>query len=52
MNHKKMDRMLELADEWRLPMVLFAEGGGGRPGDTDADVVAGLDLTTFAASPP
>jgi acetyl-CoA carboxylase carboxyltransferase component len=48
--HKKKDRMLRLAHEQRLPMVLFAEGGGGRPGDVDADgvVVAGLDITTFA----
>ncbi|MFH2066152.1 MAG: carboxyl transferase domain-containing protein [Pseudomonadota bacterium] len=47
MNHKKMDRMLVLANEWKLPVVLFAEGGGGRPSDTDIDVVAGLDLPTF-----
>ena len=48
--HKKKDRMLRLAHEQRLPVVLFAEGGGGRPGDVDADgvVVAGLDLATFA----
>jgi len=48
MNHKKMDRMLHIANQWRLPTVFFAEGGGGRPGDTDANVVAGLDLTTFS----
>ena len=35
-NHKKMDRMLKLAYEQRLPLVFFAEGGGGRPGDVDA----------------
>jgi acetyl-CoA carboxylase carboxyltransferase component len=48
--HKKKDRMLRLAHEQRLPVVLFAEGGGGRPGDVDADgvMVAGLDLSTFA----
>jgi acetyl-CoA carboxylase carboxyltransferase component len=48
--HKKKDRMLRLAHEQRLPVVLFGEGGGGRPGDVDADgvVVAGLDLATFA----
>ena len=34
-NHRKKDRMFELAAQWRLPVVLFAEGGGGRPGDTD-----------------
>lgn len=48
MNHKKMDRMLQIANQWHLPTVFFAEGGGGRPGDTDANVVAGLDLTTFS----
>ncbi len=47
MNHKKTDRLLELAERWRLPTVLFAEGGGGRPGDTDFPGVAGLDNTTF-----
>ena len=50
-NHKKMDRMLKLAYEQRLPLVFFAEGGGGRPGDVDAGgvMVAGLDLSTFAS---
>lgn len=50
-NHKKMDRMLKLADEQRLPLIFFAEGGGGRPGDVDAEgvMVSGLDLSTFAA---
>ena len=50
-NHKKMDRMLKLAHEQRLPLVLFAEGGGGRPGDVDAAgvMVAGLDLSTFGS---
>lgn len=46
-NHRKTDRMLHLAEERRLPVVLFAEGGGGRPGDTDTTSVAGLDVTTF-----
>ena len=45
--HKKLDRMLALARQWRLPVVLFAEGGGGRPGDTDIPLVAGLDCTSF-----
>lgn len=49
MNHKKTDRVLHLADDWRLPLVLFAEGGGGRPGDTDWVGVAGLDVPTFAS---
>ncbi len=47
MNHKKTDRLLRLARQWKLPIVLFAEGGGGRPGDTDWSGVAGLDNTTF-----
>ena len=34
-NHSKTDRLVELADRWRLPLIMFAEGGGGRPGDTD-----------------
>lgn len=50
-NHKKMDRMLHLAYENRLPVVLFAEGGGGRPGDVDKDRIrsTGLDLNTFSS---
>ncbi|AYC31443.1 carbamoyl-phosphate synthase large subunit [Pseudomonas cavernae] len=47
MNHKKTDRMLQLAEQWRTPLVLFAEGGGGRPGDSDFVGVAGLDCHTF-----
>lgn len=49
-NHKKADRVLHLAHKHRTPLVLFAEGGGGRPGDTDADgvMISGLDLTTFS----
>jgi acetyl-CoA carboxylase carboxyltransferase component len=45
--HRKMDRMLALAEKHRLPVVLFAEGGGGRPNDVDAQTVAGLDTPTF-----
>ncbi|WP_328595212.1 carboxyl transferase domain-containing protein [Actinomadura macrotermitis] len=48
-NHRKTDRMLDLAHRERLPVVLFAEGGGGRPGDTDTTTVSGLDVTTFHA---
>lgn len=48
-NHAKTDRMLGIALQQRLPVVLFAEGGGGRPGDTDIPVVAGLHVHTFAA---
>ena len=46
-NHRKSDRLLELAQRQRLPLVLFAEGGGGRPGDVDWLGVAGLDFSTF-----
>jgi acetyl/propionyl-CoA carboxylase alpha subunit/acetyl-CoA carboxylase carboxyltransferase component len=48
-NHAKTDRVFELASRKHLPVVLFAEGGGGRPGDTDAGNVAGLDVPTFRA---
>ena len=47
-NHQKKDRLFELAERLRLPVVLFAEGGGGRPGDTDVPVVSGLDCLAFA----
>jgi acetyl-CoA carboxylase carboxyltransferase component len=47
-NHLKKDRLFELVDRLRLPLVLFAEGGGGRPGDTDARGVSGLDVMAFA----
>ena len=46
-NHYKQDRMYELAHRYRLPVVLFAEGGGGRPGDTDRRGGVGMDTTTF-----
>lgn len=46
-NHRKKDRLFELAAEQRLPVVLFAEGGGGRPGDTDTTTVSGLDCMAF-----
>jgi acetyl-CoA carboxylase carboxyltransferase component len=47
-NHRKKDRLFELVERLRLPVVLFAEGGGGRPGDTDMPTVAGLDCMAFA----
>jgi acetyl-CoA carboxylase carboxyltransferase component len=46
-NHAKKDRLFELAERRRLPVVLFAEGGGGRPGDVDMPIVAGLDCRAF-----
>ena len=48
-NHRKKDRLFDIAQRLQLPVVLFAEGGGGRPGDTDAPGVAGLDVMSFAA---
>ena len=48
-NHQKTDRMLGIALEQKLPVVLFAEGGGGRPGDVDSALVAGLHVTTFSS---
>ncbi|MGM0586316.1 MAG: carboxyl transferase domain-containing protein [Pseudomonadota bacterium] len=47
-NHRKMDRLFELAGKWRMPLVLLAEGGGGRPGESERASVAGLDGPTFA----
>jgi len=49
MNHKKTDRVLSLAKQWKIPVVFYAEGGGGRPNDTDFAGVAGLDCHTFSA---
>ena len=48
-NHQKTDRLLGIALQRKLPVVLFAEGGGGRPGDTDMPIVAGLHVTTFSS---
>jgi acetyl-CoA carboxylase carboxyltransferase component len=47
MGHKKTDRFLDVIRRELLPVVLFAEGGGGRPGDTDVPTVGGLDVPTF-----
>ncbi len=46
-NHRKTDRLLELAERHRLPVVLFAEGGGGRPGDTDQSELFHLVVPSF-----
>ncbi|MGR8919688.1 MAG: carboxyl transferase domain-containing protein, partial [Gammaproteobacteria bacterium] len=52
-NHKKKDRLFELAAEWESPVVFFTEGGGGRPGDVDTEdlFMSWLDLKTFATWP-
>jgi acetyl/propionyl-CoA carboxylase alpha subunit/acetyl-CoA carboxylase carboxyltransferase component len=46
-NHMKKDRLFELAERLRLPVIFFTEGGGGRPGDTDWISPAGLDVMAF-----
>ncbi|MGA8744415.1 MAG: carboxyl transferase domain-containing protein [Solirubrobacterales bacterium] len=48
LGHRKKDRLFELIDRMRLPTVFFAEGGGGRPGDSDYPVVSALDTRAFA----
>ena len=48
-NHAKTDRLLGLALQQKLPVVLFAEGGGGRPGDTDSSSISGLHVPSFAS---
>ncbi len=47
-NHRKKDRLFDLVERLRLPVVFFTEGGGGRPGDTDAPGVAALDCMAFS----
>ena len=49
-HHRKIDRMLDQAKRSYLPVVMYTEGGGGRPGDTDVKIqIAGLDVPTFAS---
>ncbi len=48
LGHRKKDRLFELIERLRLPTVFFAEGGGGRPGDTDYPAVSALDVRAFA----
>jgi acetyl-CoA carboxylase carboxyltransferase component len=45
--HRKQDRLFEVVAKQRVPVVLYAEGGGGRPGDTDHLVVSALDTRAF-----
>lgn len=47
LGHRKKDRLFELIERMRLPTVFFAEGGGGRPGDTDYPTVSALDVRAF-----
>ncbi len=46
--HAKKDRLFEVIERLELPVVLFAEGGGGRPGDSDYPVISGNDVMSFA----
>ena len=46
-NHRKKDRLFEVAERTRTPIVFFTEGGGGRPGDTDGAGPSGLDCFAF-----
>src|SRR3954447_21449619 len=48
LGHLKKDRLFELIERMRLPTVFFAEGGGGRPGDTDYPQVSALHVRAFA----
>ena len=48
MGHRKMDRIVDVAERLNIPLILFAEGGGGRPGDTDYVGASALEFTTFA----
>ncbi len=49
-HHQKLDRMLKLAEKYLLPVIMYTEGGGGRPGDTDVTTqIAGLNVTSFAS---
>ena len=49
-HHKKIDRLIEIAKKLELPVVMYTEGGGGRPGDIDIKTqIAGLDVSTFSS---
>lgn len=49
-HHQKLDRILDLAEKRKTPVIMYTEGGGGRPGDTDVTTqIAGLNITSFAA---
>jgi acetyl-CoA carboxylase carboxyltransferase component len=49
-HHRKLDRLCELAAKLRLPLVMYTEGGGGRPGDTDVSTqIAGLNIKSFSS---
>ena len=48
-HHAKLDRIIDIICQQKLPVIMFTEGGGGRPGDTDiTTVISGLQCTTFS----
>ncbi|MCP3991907.1 MAG: carbamoyl-phosphate synthase large subunit [Actinomycetia bacterium] len=47
-NHAKTDRIIDVATDGRMPFILFAEGGGGRPGDTDGGDFGSRTFSRFA----
>ncbi len=46
-NHYKQDRLFDIAHRYKLPILFFTEGGGGRPGDTEGLHNIGMDVYTF-----
>lgn len=46
-NHYKQDRIFELCQRFRLPLILFGEGGGGRPGEDNIGPRVAIDTHTF-----
>ena len=49
-HHQKLDRIFEVAEDCKLPVIMYTEGGGGRPGDTDVTtLIAGLNVRSFTS---
>ena len=49
-HHMKLDRICDQAKKFELPIIIFTEGGGGRPGDTDVLIqIAGLHIPSFSS---
>ncbi|RIJ29868.1 acetyl-CoA carboxylase family protein [Henriciella mobilis] len=46
--HRKQDRMFELAERFGYPVIMFSEGGGGRPGEDDTGPEVYFDIPTFS----
>ena len=49
-HHQKLDRMFKTAEDLNLPVIMYTEGGGGRPGDVDVTpttLIAGLHVPSF-----